>query len=61
MVEHFDYEVLPHSIWQHFYSWYSADVTICRKLALDTMNKSGGADNPSTIGLGDLSQSLHSN
>lgn len=41
LVEHFDFEVVPHSVWQHLYSWYSADVTICRKLAIDTMaNKS---------------------
>ena len=36
LVEHFDYEVVPKSVWQHLYSWYSADVTICRKLKRDT-------------------------
>ena len=44
LVEHFDYEVVPHAVWQHLYSWYSADVTICRKLVIDTMvNKSGSS------------------
>ena len=40
-VEHFDFEVVPHQVWQHLYSWYSADVTICRKLAIDMMNNKG--------------------
>ncbi len=35
LVEHFDYEVVPQSVWQHLYSWYSADVTICRRLKKD--------------------------
>lgn len=45
VVERFDYEVLPHSVWQHLYSWYSADVTICRRLAIDTSVGGRGAGN----------------
>ncbi len=45
VVERFDYEVVPHSVWQHLYSWYSADVTICRKLALDTMKDGSNPHN----------------
>ena len=43
LVEHFDYEVVPLSVWQHLYSWYSADVTICRKLVIDGMNDKSGS------------------
>ena len=32
LVEHFDYEVICQRVWVHLYSWYSADVAICRKL-----------------------------
>ena len=35
LVEHFDYEVVCQKVWLHLYSWYSADVTICRKLVKD--------------------------
>ena len=47
IVEHFDYEVVPPTVWLHLYSWYSADVTVCRRLALDSMNNknSGGGTN----------------
>ena len=61
IVEHFDYEVVPHSVWLHLYSWYSADVTICRRLALDSMNnqKGGGNSNPSAM-IDNPFQSIHS-
>lgn len=52
LVEHFDYEVLPHSVWQHFYSWYSADVTICRKLAIDNMKDGSNHHNQPGRGIG---------
>ena len=49
LVEHFDYEIVPQTVWLHLYSWYSADVTICRRLALDSMNnKNGGGGNSNT-------------
>ena len=38
LVEHFDFEVVSHSVWQHLYSWYSADVTVCRKLVMDPIS-----------------------
>ena len=39
LVEHFDYEVVCQKVWLHLYSWYSADVTICRKLVKDPQSK----------------------
>jgi hypothetical protein len=32
LVEYFDYEVVSKSVWQHIYSWYSADTAICREI-----------------------------
>lgn len=39
LVEYFDYEVVSKSVWQHLYSWYSADIAICREIVKDN---SGG-------------------
>ena len=39
LVEHFDYEVVCQKVWIHLYSWYSADVTIARKLVKDHQSK----------------------
>ena len=52
LVEHFDYEVVSHKVWLHLYSWYSADITICRALVKDHQSKQAtdfhdiGEDNP---------------
>ena len=35
LVEHYDFEVVCQRVWVHLYSWYSADVEICRKLETD--------------------------
>jgi len=35
LVEYFDYEVVSRSVWQHLYSWYSADTAICREIVRD--------------------------
>ena len=35
LVEHYDFEVVCQRVWVHLYSWYSADVAICRKLETD--------------------------
>ena len=60
-MEHFDYEVVPHTVWLHLYSWYSADVTVCRRLALDSMNNknSGGGTNQNNM-MDNPFQSIHS-
>lgn len=61
LVEHFDFEVVPHRIWQHLYSWYSADVTICRKLVIDNIgNKSGGSQQQAVYSPFHLSNTVHS-
>jgi hypothetical protein len=39
LIEHFDYEVLLPLVWKHFYSWYSADFQIARKLKKDVLNR----------------------
>jgi hypothetical protein len=39
LIEHFDYVTLVPSVWKHFYSWYSADIQIARKLKLDAQKE----------------------
>lgn len=41
LVEYFDYEVVSKSVWQHLYSWYSADIAICREIVKDHSGKAG--------------------
>lgn len=38
LIEHFDYEVVCKDVWQHLYSWYSADFCISRFLGRDMVN-----------------------
>ena len=38
LFEHFDYEVICNEVWQHLYSWYSADWCLPRTLVADKVN-----------------------
>ena len=38
LFEHFDFEVVCNEVWQHLYSWYSADWCLPRKLVADRVN-----------------------
>ena len=38
LIEHFDYEVVSEEVWNHFYSWYSADWCISRYIKNDKYN-----------------------
>lgn len=38
LVEHFDYEVVTHEVWNHLYSWYSADYCVYRAIKKDKFN-----------------------
>lgn len=38
LIEHFDFEVVCSEVWQHIYSWYSADFCIPRTLKKDRFN-----------------------
>ncbi|CDW81945.1 ubiquitin carboxyl-terminal hydrolase [Stylonychia lemnae] len=38
LIEHFDYEVVSQLIWNHLYSWYSADWCISRVIKADKYN-----------------------